>query len=182
MRILRTEMYFDSSELRGLDASESNPGVAVAFAMPDGGQTEGIGERLLLSWYAGPSLSEEMFDVFLDIALRGLSDQAAHDAWSQPVPVVLNKEHVKFLGDANIVVEQSPPEWATLKSLVARGSGITVGTMLGTLGLTYPLLFFTVPMGIIIVGAARGISKGLEGGLNQMIQRALRPRRRSGKR
>jgi hypothetical protein len=173
-------MYFEGADLTGLDASESNPGVGVAFAKTDGNPIVSA-DQVLAAWSAGTSLADHMARLFLDLSVRSLPAATAREVWSLPAPSIRNPEHVEFLLDANIVIERSPPEWAPLKMLIRNSNTITVGTMVGAAALTYPLMLITVPVGIIIVGAARGISKGLENGLNKRIEKALRTRRRPGR-
>jgi hypothetical protein len=69
--------------------------------------------------------------------------------------------------------EQSPLRAASLASLMATGGLVTVGAgaglaATGAFGGT-PLVLVTVPLGIILVGAAKGVATALEQGLRSQI-------------
>jgi hypothetical protein len=68
-----------------------------------------------------------------------------------------------------IPFEQSPLDSLSLDQ-IAKASGVTIGAYIGFVvaGPT-PLLFLTVPAGMIICGAAAGIGAGLQTGLRQRL-------------
>ena len=80
-----------------------------------------------------------------------------------------------LLNDDTIVVEHSPPIFASLASFLKGASGVAIGAYVGiATGIPNPMLMFvTVPFGIIIVGAASGVGHALEQGLRDMILRLL---------
>ncbi len=64
-----------------------------------------------------------------------------------------------------IVVEQSPPQLLSLTELLKKGTGVSIGAYVGLQVASGPLLFVTVPLGIMIVGVAVGVSDALRIGL-----------------
>jgi hypothetical protein len=106
---------------------------------------------------------------------------------------IQNDDIVKFLLTSEIVYETSPPKSKPLKELLERSvTGALVGSPLGyivTQATDYPLLV-TIPAaivvvglatnvskaaGIIIIGAANGISEGLKNGLSKRVEEWIKP-------
>jgi hypothetical protein len=89
-------------------------------------------------------------------------------------PQVLEfSEYVSF---ARIVpFEQSPLAGEALGDLLASGSGVGIGAGIGIMvaGGPTPLLFLTVPAGIIICGSAKGIADGMAEGLRYHVRRLM---------
>lgn len=89
-------------------------------------------------------------------------------------PQVLEfSEYVSF---AKVVpFEQSPLAGEALASLLASGSGVGIGAGIGIMvaGGPTPLLFLTVPAGIIICGSAKGVADGLAEGLRYRVRRLM---------
>jgi hypothetical protein len=80
-----------------------------------------------------------------------------------------------------IVIEQSPPELASLAGLLKQGGGVAVGAFVGLHAASGPMLLVTVPAGIIIVGAAAGLGSALEAGLRDLLLKFMQGEgRRSG--
>jgi hypothetical protein len=99
-------------------------------------------------------------DRFLDIIVQGSErrgfQERLYDARIMNKPII---DYLKY--EFPIVVEQSPPLTITLAQLLMSASSTTIGTRLGVAaaGENYPLMFITVPAGIIVVGSAFGVSK-----------------------
>jgi len=69
-----------------------------------------------------------------------------------------------------IPIEQSPLIQESLAKLATTASGVGIGAYIGFVAFGQsPLLLITVPAGIIICGAARGIGQALEEGLRDRI-------------
>ncbi len=64
-----------------------------------------------------------------------------------------------------IVVEQSPTQLLSLTEFLKKGTGVSIGAYVGLQVASGPLLFVTVPLGIMIVGVAVGVSDALRIGL-----------------
>jgi hypothetical protein len=82
----------------------------------------------------------------------------------------------EYVTYANVVpVERSPLSGDSLGNLLASGSGASAGLGLGIMvaGGPTPLLFVTVPVGIILVMSAKGIGGGLAEGLSYRIRKLL---------
>jgi len=73
-----------------------------------------------------------------------------------------------------IPFENSPLSNESIGTIVKTGSVVSIGSTIGFLVVgTSPLLFVAVPAGIIIVGAAAGIGRGLEEGLRDKIKNMI---------
>lgn len=84
-----------------------------------------------------------------------------------------NSEIVNGIFDSGLVVERSPPEWLPLKSVLQHAPTATaLGTYIGIYSITGNnwLMMISIPMGVIIMGAAVGVSKGLSLGLQHKIE------------
>ena len=70
-----------------------------------------------------------------------------------------------------VPIEQSPLQLASLAGLAADVAG---GAYIAqAAGVSGPMLLFAVPVGIILVGAARGIAQGLQEGLHEKILKLM---------
>jgi hypothetical protein len=84
-------------------------------------------------------------------------------------------EFAQYLAFAPLIpVEHSPLEGLSLDKIVQTG-GTGVGAYIGiVVAGTTPLLFITVPVGMIICGAAAGVGLGLFKGLSDRISHLIR--------
>jgi hypothetical protein len=87
--------------------------------------------------------------------------------------MVSNESIIDFLLEQTVVIEESPPEAVSLLNLIAHGTHLSIGSYLGyaLAGGSIPLMFITVPAGIIVLGAAAGISNGLKNGLQKTVEK-----------
>jgi hypothetical protein len=173
MRVIRTEMFFDqiSTGSRASDAAKANPGVSVAFF---GGAIERqpvLVELLFSRRQFVTSNNDPNIGKFLDFSLRGIENSFRFQSSRYLREGLRHQEEVRYILDANIVIEESPPHWETLKALLAKSSGVAIGTYAGIeLAASNPeLMIFTNPAGIVVVGSAIGVSKALAKGLNKKI-------------
>jgi hypothetical protein len=139
--------------------------------------------RLTPNETKGIGLAAELIDnPFYDLRAGGpvhISDLPGSDKWWQWTEALLQSE--------SVIVTRSPPEQVSFQSLSKSANSIVVAAWIGSeaasaLG-TPTLLYVTVSMGIVILGAAVGVSKALENGLNQWLTRKMngppkKPRRR----
>lgn len=78
---------------------------------------------------------------------------------------------VEKLLNESIVLERSPPITETLAHLFHSATSTSLGVLVGMHISPDPLLMLvTVPGGILLMGAAFGVSKGLERGLSKAIE------------
>jgi hypothetical protein len=110
----------------------------------------------------------------MNMFLTSKSDGAAQLAplSEQHSPSAANRQLIEECLASNVVVEQSPIEELPIKQLLARATSWSLGTYLAV-GSSPALLVITIPLGVIIMGTAAGISKGLEAGLHRAIERRL---------
>ena len=79
-----------------------------------------------------------------------------------------------YLLEQKVVIERSPPLAESLGHLLHGATAISIGTLLGTGLSTDPMVaFYAVPGGVIVMGAAIGISRGLEKGLTKLIDSSI---------
>jgi hypothetical protein len=163
IRVIRTEFYFDRDKIAARDDGISIPafpGVSVAwFRKPDA------------EWSIDTHLQ---YDGSL-VEVRTFLDAALYDVHPLAVPAVYNNEIVEFLLTQDIIIEHSPPEAVSLLTVLAHGTNISIGSYLGyavSRG-DIPLMFITIPAGVIVMGAAMGVSNGLK---NSRRGRAVGPR------
>ncbi len=170
MRVIRTEFYFDSTDLVAVDGIKTPkfPGISVAWfkgrhAKSLGRKEAAASDEAMLGFQFDPLFQKR---VFLDAALY---DLAAPDLPGG----VRNERIVNYLLDQDVVVERSPPVMETLRSLLTHGTNVSIGSYMGyaLAGGDIPLMFITVPAGVIVMGAAIGVSTGLKNGLQRTVER-----------
>ncbi len=184
MRVIRTEMFFENVEDIGPGVSKAarmNPGVAVAFL--DVKPTSNFPfSSLLKEPIVYDSPNEREMRRFLDLAVRGNERSYGRPYSKYWRDDVRNSAIVDSIMNANIVVEESPPSWEQLKALVSKSPAIGIGTFVGFQWAgTHPeLMILTVPIGIVVVSSAIGISEALKKGLNKKVEALFKdkPRRR----
>jgi hypothetical protein len=186
MRIIRTELYFDPRHLRWHEPEliQNNPGVACSFVNTEGVEFKHHDLReLTREVIVGNEPPEQYYDeetmrAFLGRALcvtppdfqlfRSIDSTFANE----------NASVIDFILTQPIIVEQSPPVGIPLNQLLKGASATSLGAMLGYFGLHEPLLFATVPAGILIIGAVANVNKAMEKGLNHAIEKVIRKKRR----
>lgn len=181
MRVVRTEMYFAEDQVVGLHGKRKlhakNPGLGFAWLRTETAPF-GIEESLLQKYWIDRHESTAQY--FLDLAIRGREQDVrdelpfAGPSYSKRTP--LNRPIVHFVMNGGIVVENSPPELVTFKSLLAKAPGVVIGTFVGmkAAGDATALMLLTVPTGIIVCSSAIGVSKALEKGLNKAVEKLIK--------
>jgi hypothetical protein len=179
MRVLRTEMYFSKDQITELytrnRGNAQNPGLSFAW-FHTGGSTHGLDEQLLE--HRSFHREQEMAEFFLDHVLRGYDKRVPF--LLMPDLQLANRHIIEYAMNEAIIIENSPPEAITLRSLIARAPGVAIGTLVGAAAARQyspMLMFLTVPAGILVCSSAIGISKALEKGLNQRIEKLIKPKR-----
>src|SRR5262245_51923621 len=77
--------------------------------------------------------------------------------------------------DEVVPVEHSPLKAEALATLVTKATGAGLGAFAGFVAFgASPLLLVTVPAGMIICGAAKGVADALESGLRERLMELLR--------
>jgi hypothetical protein len=168
MRVIRTELYNDDVQ-HEYKIVTSNLGVAFAW-FKTGELAYPIDEIIV------PIVHNASNEVprFLDIVLQGVEtrhfEKRLHDGR------LFNKPIVDYLLDYPVVVERSPPEAIPFSTILKKSSSSVIGTLIGVAAAreNTALLFVTVPAGIIVVGSAFGIAKGLERGLATRIEKLMK--------
>jgi hypothetical protein len=172
MRVIRTEMFFEEVDDIGPAVSEAakmNPGIGIAFFNAAVGfPFHGILKKPILYDKA----NDREVRRFLDLSVRGIERSYGRPHSKYWQADIRNVAIVDYILNANIVVEQSPPEWASFKTLVSKSPGIAIGTFVGSQWAgTHPeLMIVTVPIGILVVSSAIGVSEALKNGLNKKLE------------
>lgn len=177
MRVIRTEMYFDSSQVisTGKDFQE-NPGVSTAWFSAAGCDVPSADEikTILDDKQAKISreITPELFDIFADLSIQNVRSAGAEGAILKGEWNVINPVITTAVLNAQIVYESSPPQLLPVREIAKAGAPVVIGTFLGyeVADGSYPLMFITIPVGIIVIGSAIGISRGLENGLNKFVE------------
>jgi hypothetical protein len=167
-------MYFEDVESIGPGVSKSarlNPGVGIAFFDVKPQPDFSFG-RILKNPKIYSGTNEREVRRFLDLCVRGNERSYGRPYSKYWATEVHNTAIVNFLMEANIVVEQSPPSWDQLKSLVSKSPGIGIGAFVGfqMVGTHTELMIITVPIGIVVVSSAIGVSEALKKGLNKKVE------------
>lgn len=179
MRTIRTEMYFEDVE--GADRRRS-------YLRRDSGEKSNHG--LAFAWFRSEVPSpfnienEKAFDVraitleqvrpALDGLLRDIDARDIRFREEFMAGPVQNPAIVDYVYEQTVILEQSPPEGVRFKDILKRTNApIYVGTFVGV-GLSFdqpPLMIVTIPLGIVVVGSALGISEAMAVGLNKTVKR-----------
>jgi hypothetical protein len=188
MRIIRTEIYYTEDE-QDLTPEVLVPAISMVW-FPAGlrgwlaGEIDvneligknGLGRFFILN--ESPESEQKWLPAFVLSAFEGRNwERYVSDAESERVrygPRWLVEECL----DTPMVVESSPPDLVTLRQVLAKGSPAAIGAFVGVTGVgeIYPLMFVSVPFGIIVVGAAVGVSEALRRGLAKQIDQYFKRR------
>ena len=191
MRIIRTEYYFHKFQVdwKGDPASAAeNPNIAFAWIIADMpvGAADVPNFHVVDSSPVSKLEDEERehlircMNVFLTSKSDGMAKAVPFSDQESPSPA--NRQLIEECLESIVVTEQSPIEELSMQQLLARATSWSLGTYLGIAdaGNNPALAVITLPLGVIIMGTAAGISKGLEAGLHRAIERRLvGPRQRS---
>jgi len=186
MRVIQTEFYFDpetvkTSLSRRMVApsgprfkSTDNPGIAVAWFGLSHGDPLGMDPSDILSGVDSYLSDPKIISSFIDFSIRErrgvLRPSLLQNAFIE------NPGIVDYVLNAEVVIERSPPSVDLLKNLVRSSPSVAIGSFIGAGSAhgNYPLMMLTVPLGIIVVGSAIGVSQGLRRGLNKSIERYVK--------
>lgn len=167
-RVIRTEFYLESDEIpSGIDPDEL-PSVSVAWLRYP---NSGIDLERLSDFEPFPEFANHRFDRFaeMEAALARLLQEEMGPFGRVP-PAVLEE----LLRSQ----ERSPPSSEPFFGLLGKGAA-TLGTLLGINLAVEPgtafVMLVTIPIGVIVVGSALGVSQGLRNGLSKRLEKALLP-------
>jgi hypothetical protein len=191
MRIMRTEYYFDKFQVdwKGhFDSAAENPNIAFAWIIADAPVAAAdVPNFHIVDSSPASKLEEEdqenlirCMNLFLTSKSDGMAKAVPFSEQLSPSPA--NRELIEECLESTVVIEQPPIEELSVRQLLARATSWSLGTYPGLAaeGNSPPLLVITISLGVIIMGTAAGISKGLEAGLHRAIERRLvGPRQRS---
>jgi len=161
MRVIRTELYFPSSDLKPVERISRLKSTNVSFAWLKDVDVEALD-------LGRAELPHDLVPSVIDQILRQETFRGAFR--------ILNERMVYEVMHSEIVIEQSPPEWETLANILRAGikGGGTVAVSLLIAWKGDPLLFITVPSAMLLIGAAKGTSKWLEQNIPKMLSKATR--------
>jgi hypothetical protein len=175
MRVIRTEMYFDTQVVQGLTHIElDNPGVSVAwfgFDSDDRIQLDDIVQKPLYVTLENGVVENFLADALSDFQERHIEQPVIGRIQARGTA----ESFSRYILDQPIVIEHSPPEAIPFSSLLRKASSAAIGTYIGyrLAGDSSLLLLVTIPGGMFVASSAIGISKALEKGLNKTVERAL---------
>jgi hypothetical protein len=182
MRLLRTEIFFRPEDVKravGFSVRQA-PGISFLFVSdsergfaPDI-SIDRVGDFVFQEVFRfSTGLNEQRVQAFIDLALRGSGAVVlrnfidAGDALDRQE--VENGAAVRAVCESTFVYQNSPPAEFKIADLANLGAGATGGIFLGVYGAT-----LTVPVGIVLIGSAIGISRALEKGLQKKLDKLLK--------
>lgn len=176
-------MYFNRDDISwGNEPKLLSPAFSAAWFHIDGHvpptMDELISNKVLIPVQEyTPDGALEIFDIFADLSLRGISGEQARSALIEKKWDVKNPKVAKFLLEADIVLETSPPIHKQLRSLIKGGSIVVAGLYVAHEALhdcNHLWMILGAPGGIIIIGLAAGIGNGLNAGFTDLISRLFK--------
>lgn len=175
MRVIRTEEYFDPSEVQWdyEELAHGNPGIGVAFIKTSKPGPVNLNDidrftvNMLPMAGATPDLN---IDQFLNAAIQGADLWSANKLMTgSEIP---EQPLIQLIRKLDVIIEASPPTFINFNALLkTAGPAVAIGTFVGISAASYPILLATVPAGIVIVGAAIAISKIFQDGLPKAVER-----------
>lgn len=187
MRVITTSMFFGEKEVRGERpfrrhrgrGEDAEPGIGVAWF---GGDTttlrpfQDVDYFRPIPGYESQPLTEELLRNCSDLFLIG----AEEFEFDRPERSIKNPDVVEYVINQPIVIERSPPFHITLKGLLnATNLPVFIGTYMGwdVAPDHSPLLFITIPGGILVVTSATRLADALGAGLSKSVKRLFRTNR-----
>jgi hypothetical protein len=129
--------------------------------------------------------SEAQLRVFLDECLRGTNDIVrsffSGRLSSEELPNEYNPQIIDRFYKESIIIKQSPPSGIPFGQLAKSASSASIGALVGYYGQHEPMLFLTIPAGIVLVRSAVAVSKAIDQGIHFAIDRFLK-RKSAGRR
>jgi hypothetical protein len=173
MRVIRTEVYFPGgSVLRG-EGRRRLRSTNVSFAW-----IKQADFPVGVTTYGQPVSANDV-PLVIDYIVRQeppdwmLTPSDHATAPSREGPRILNHWLVEQVLATEIVIEQSPPDWATLSNILKSGvKGSTVALSVYVAVSGDVMLFITIPSALLLIGAAKGTSKWLEETIPKMLNKA----------
>jgi hypothetical protein len=138
------------------------------------------GLALLMS----PSIDENVERHLKDLCNgTGRTSENADELCSLKVFAKADMEFAENLSfECDLPFENSPLTGEVLVRLVTKATGAGVGAFAGFVAFgASPLLLVTVPAGMILCGAAKGVADALESGLRERLTNYLKGKRSGGK-
>jgi hypothetical protein len=190
MRVIRTEKYFLDNEFIK-PAKHLVPGIAFAW-FKSNGQHKIEAEDLKRILKVGRAVKPPDMRRFLS---KSLYEQSEKSRFIYPKTyladgTVVPRDEEARINDAtqplvaeimaeSIVVERSPPQdipfKEVLKSAASKGGAVVLGSFIGwAVAPESVLMFLSIPAGIVVVGSAIGVSRGMENGLQDLIERLFK--------
>jgi len=186
MRVLTTWMFFGEKEIgdgelfgrrrpRGR-GEESEPGIGVAWF---GGDTTTLRPFPDVDYFhALPGFEEQaLTEEFLRYCVDLFLIEAPEFEFDRPERSMKNADIVDYVINQPIVIERSPPFHISLKGLLTSTNlPVWIGTYMGwnVAPDHSPLLFITIPGGIIVITSATKLADALGAGLSKSVKRLFK--------
>jgi hypothetical protein len=181
MRVVTTWMFFGDKEVRRETpfgrrrgrGEDLEPGIGVAWFAGDTNTLRPFADVDYfreLKRVEDRALTEEFLRNCVDLFLI----EAEEFEFDRPERSMKNEQIVEYIINQPIVIERSPPFHITLKGLVTSTNlRFWIGTYMGwdVAPDHSPLLFITIPGGIIVITSATRLADALGAGLSKSIKR-----------
>ena len=173
-RIIRTDFYFDFATIHPDHHQGHGPTLSVAWL----NRPSNLHSPPAVDFLEIPEVeavpAEKMLECLLNFSGYLPNDRAilshfiASSRHDPPAPFI------QELLNETIIIERSPPIAETLGHIFHSATSTSLGVLIGAQLSPSPLLMLaTIPAGIVLMGAAFGISKGLERGLSKRIENSI---------
>jgi hypothetical protein len=176
MRIIRTEYYFPELDLgkelnRKPDIQHKKmPGYSIVWFRANKNNPTDVSSLISIT-LEGDHLTKEDFRIVISNSivesLAGVVGVPKSDMQIRRIFADAAQEVI----DGGFVIERSPPEMLSFSALIAKVSPVAFGVYVGwiTDSIDRPLLIVSIPAGIVLMGAAAGVARGLNDGLHIRI-------------
>ncbi|MGJ5121712.1 hypothetical protein [Bradyrhizobium oligotrophicum] len=197
MRVVRTDIYFQLPRKRVKQHLYDSSIGSFAFAWFKAPSDQPIKPTALASLFQQRSFATPVeFRRFVLETLAGLTELSIRDEQVKQLYLTdldaletfpgrtFETDRLNILAELlyeeSVVVERSPPQAIPAKELIMqagkRGGAIVVGTFVGwSVAPESYLAFLSIPLGILVVGSAIGVSRGLENGLQAYVENLFAP-------
>lgn len=172
-RVIQTNLFFNPSDIKWKfpELVFNTPGISMVFFRGNSNQVKW--HDVVSNPVRRSKTPIPIVRAFLDSALQNAPLENVFESTRAPVS---NGPIIDLIFDQDVITENSPAESTAFSKLLGAPSIITIGTLVGIAGFSgHPMLFISVPTGILAVGACAVVLEWLRRGGGHLIDRALKP-------